>query len=170
MTCPECGAALRPGEACIDLFHALLAAEVDNAELRRMHGLTVLVWHAQHPSQTKPWYQQFAADVLRRAFADGMDWRDALEAVSERPGGYDRERDRWRQVGPQKAWERALNARKAAAGTAMPDWVATTPIRGEATVAGIDPAAPAGQEQQVLAWARSVAEHRIPGIASPRRR
>lgn len=165
MTCPECGAPLGKGESCADRFHALLAAEVHNAELRRVHGLTVLVWHVQHPRRTKPWYQAFAADVLRRAFAGGGDWRSALEEVSERPGGYDRVGERWQQAGPQKGWERALNERKAATGTAMPDWVANGPRPGELTVADIDLAAPAGQEAAVLAWARSVAAHRIPGVA-----
>lgn len=129
----------------------------------------MLVWHVRHPSQTKPWYRELAADVLRRAFVDGEDWRSALAAVSGRPGGYDHERERWRQVGPQKAWEHALNELKVAAGTAMPDWVTSAPLAGEATVADIDSDAPAGQEARVLARARSVAVRRVPGVALARR-
>jgi hypothetical protein len=43
----------------------------------------------------------------------------------------------------------------------MPDWVIIRPIPGELTVQSIDPDAPSGQSGQVLAWARSVAEHRF---------
>jgi len=161
--CAECGADPPGAETCEGRFHALLAAEVENAELARMHGLTVLTYHLQHPSRTKPWYQAFGAEVMRRAFGQGEDWTEALAAVAGRPGGFDRDRNRWRQVGPQKGWERALNARKAAAGSEMPAWVVAEPMAGESTVADVDPAAPAGQEGQVLAWARSVAEHRFLG-------
>lgn len=163
MRCTECGAELPGGETCDERFGALLAAEVANEELARLHGLTVLTYHLQHPSRTKPWYQLFGAEVMRRAFAPGQseDWVDALEAATERPGGYDRERNRWRQVGPQKAWERRLNERKQAAGDTMPDWVRAHPISGEATIADIDLAASSGQTPQVLAWARSVAKLRV---------
>ncbi|MDP9366077.1 MAG: DUF5946 family protein [Chloroflexota bacterium] len=165
MRCAECGADLPGAETCEGRFHALLAAEVENEELARMHGLTVLTYQLQHPSRTKPRYQEFGAGVMHRAFGGGEDWTEALAAVAGRPGGYDRDRNRWRQVGPQKNWERALNERKAAAGAAMPPWVVATPIAGEVTVADVDPAAPAGQEGQVLAWARSVAAHRFLGDA-----
>ena len=36
MRCPECGADPPGGNTCLDHFHALLAAETDNAELREM--------------------------------------------------------------------------------------------------------------------------------------
>ncbi len=163
MRCGECGAALAGEETCFERFHALLAAEAQNAELRRMHGLTVLTYHVQHPSRTKPWYQVFGAEVMRRAFGRGEDWTEALAAVAGRPGGFDRERERWRQVGPQKGWERALNERKATARAAMPAWVVAEPIPGEATIAEIDVVAASGQADGVLAWARSVAEHRFLG-------
>lgn len=167
MRCAECGATLPGAETCEERFHALLAAEVEHEELARMHGLTVLTYHLQHPSRTKPWFQVFGAEVMRRAFADGGDWREALAAVAGRAGGYDRDRERWRQVGPQKGWERALNERKAAAGTAMPAWVAAGPIAGEATGADLDPAAPTGQDEAILGWAPSVAEHRFRGGGAP---
>jgi hypothetical protein len=157
----ECGADLPEAETCEGRFHALLAAEAENEELRCMHGLTVLTYHLQHPSRTKPWYQEFGAEVLRRAYGRGIDWTDAVAAVAGRPGGFDHERNRWRQVGPQKSWERALNERKAAAGSEMPAWVVATPIAGEATVGTVDPGAASRQADQVLAWARSVAAHRF---------
>ena len=43
----------------------------------------------------------------------------------------------------------------------MPAWVITRPIAGELTVTTVSPEAPSGQAEQVLAWARSVAEHRF---------
>lgn len=167
MRCLECGAELPGEETCGERFGALLAAEVENEELRRMHGLTVLTYHLQHPSRTKPWYQSWGAEVMRRAFGAGEDWVGAIEAAAGRPGGFDRERNRWRRVGPQKGWERALNERKAAAGTETPGWAIAEPIAGEATIAEVDLAAPSGQTEQVLAWARSVAAHRFLGGNGP---
>ena len=165
MRCAECGAELPGMETCEERFHALLAAEAENAESARTHGLTVLTYHLQHPSRTKPWYWAFGAEVMRRAFGGGEDWRDALATVAGRAGGYDRSRNRWRQVGPRKGWARAFNERKAAAGAAMPARAAMGPIAGEATAADVDPEAPAGQEEHVLAWARSVAAQRFLGDA-----
>jgi len=163
MNCPACGAELPGEETCWDRFGTLLAAEAENEELARLHGLTVLTYHLQHPSRTKPWYQEYGAAVMRRVFGDGEDWVDALAGEAGRPGGFDRVRHRWRQVGPQKGWEDAFNERKRAAGAAMPAWVVSEPIPGEATVAVVDPRAPSGQAAQVMAWARSVAEHRCLG-------
>jgi hypothetical protein len=165
MRCAECGAGLPGEETCGERFGALLAAEEGNEELRRLHGLTVLTYHLQHPSLTKPWYQLWGAEVMRRAFGQGEDWVAAIEATMGRPGGFDRERGRWRQGGPQKGWERAFNERKAAAGSEMPGWVKRGPIAGEATIADIEHGAPAGQTEQVVGWARSVAEHRVLGSA-----
>lgn len=63
MECAECGAMLPGDETCQDRFHALLAAEVRNPELLHVHGLTVLTYHLQHPSLTKPWYQAACRSV-----------------------------------------------------------------------------------------------------------
>jgi hypothetical protein len=52
LICAECGASLPGGETCRDRFHALLAAEAENVDLARIHGLTVLTYHLQHPSLT----------------------------------------------------------------------------------------------------------------------
>ena len=71
MRCEECGADPHGMAMCRDYVHALLAAEVEREELQRMHGLTVLTCHLQHPSLTKPWYQMFGAEVMRRVFAGG---------------------------------------------------------------------------------------------------
>jgi hypothetical protein len=153
MRCAECGAD-PPGEAtCLDCFHAFLAAETDNAELRGMHGLTVLTYHLQHPSLTKPWYQVYGKDVMRRVFGDGEEWGDVL--METHPGRIGRRAD-------------AEVARiKAAGGSTMPEWVIIGPIAGELAVTTVSPEAPARQAEQILAWARSVAERRFLEVRRP---
>ena len=146
MRCDECGAEFAGDETCLARFHILLAAEVDNEELRRMHGLTVLTYHLQHPSLTKPWYQLFGARVFQRVFGQGEDWGDVLMETHPRRIG--------------RRADAAVARLKAAAGPTMPEWVVTHPIAGEMTIATIDPDAAPRPAQQVLAWARSVAERR----------
>jgi hypothetical protein len=147
MRCEECGADPPGGRTCLDHFHALLAAETDNAELRGMHGLTVLIYSLQHPSLTKPWYQIFGSEVMRRVFGDGERWGDVLmESHPKRIG---------------RRADAAVARLKAAGGAEMPDWVIAQPIAGELTVTAVSPTAPSGQTEQVLAWAKSVAEHRF---------
>ena len=148
MRCDECGAELPAEETCLDRFHALLAAEADRNELARMHGLTVLTYYLQHPSLTKPWYQRYGADALRRVFGQGEQWLDVL--MEHHPRGVGRRRS-----------AAAMAALKATGGPGMPDWVIPHPIPGELTVDSVDHMAAAGQSAQVEAWARSVAEHRV---------
>ena len=147
MRCVECGAEIAGDETCLARFHSLLAAEVDNEELRGMHGLTVLTYYLQHPSLTKPWYQLFGSRVFQRVFGQGEDWGDVL--METHPSRIGRRADA------------AVARLKAASGPTMPDWVVSRPIAGELTIAAIDPDAPPGAAQQVRAWARSVAEHRF---------
>jgi hypothetical protein len=109
-----------------------------------MHGLTVLTYYLQHPSLTKPWFQVYGAEVMRRVFAGGEDWRGVLMEVH--PRGVGRRRS-----------EAAVARIKTASGATMPDWVIAHPIQDELTVADIDPAATAGQGNKILTWARSVA-------------
>jgi hypothetical protein len=143
MTCAECGAALLGDETCQDRFYALLGAESHNAELARMHGLTVLTYHLQHPSLTKPWYQEAGYNVMRRSFGAGRDWREVLE-----------EGRTYLHSAAFQQWKRDY-------GTILSPEIVTGPIPGELTVAAVDPTAPGGQADQVLAWARSVAENRV---------
>lgn len=150
MQCPECGAELPGDETCLSRFHELLAAETHNDELRQMHGLTVLTYHLQHPSLTKPWYQLYGAEVMPRIFGNGEDWLTVLLAGHPRGVG-------------RRQSAKAVAELKARGGAEMPDWVITTPISGELTVNAVDPDAPSGQSEQVLAWAQSVAEHRYLG-------
>lgn len=147
MHCHECGADLPGAETCRDRFHALLAAEATNDELRRMHGLTVLTYYLQHPSLTKPWFQVYGAQVLQRVFAQGERWQDVLLAAHPRG------------VGRRRA-EAAIKRLKRGAPRTMPDWVIARPIPGELSVLSVDPTALAGQAESVMAWTRSVADHR----------
>lgn len=147
-TCGECGAALPASGACIDHVHALLAAEVQNAELRGVHGLTVMTYYLQHPSLCKPWYLDWGRETMRRIFGEGEPWGSVL--LEEHPRGVGRQRS-----------SAALAKRKAAGGSEMPAWVVRRPVAGELTVTSIDVAASDGQADQVAAWARSVAEHRF---------
>lgn len=112
-----------------------------------MHGLTVLIYSLQHPSLTKPWYQIFGSEVMRRVFGDGERWGDVL--MESHP----------KRIGRRADAEVARL--KAAGGAEMPDWVIAQPIAGELTVTAVSPTAPSGQTEQVLAWAKSVAEHRF---------
>jgi hypothetical protein len=148
MPCEACGADLPGAETCLDRFHLLLAVESDNAELRRMHGLTVLTYYLQHSSLTKPWYQMFGAEVMRRVFAQGEDWSSVL--LESHPRGVGRTRSAV-----------AVAQLKTRGETTMPDWVIVHAIPGELTVASIDLNVSPGQTEQVEAWARSVAEHRV---------
>jgi hypothetical protein len=146
--CHECGADSPGDVACLNQFHALLAAEAGNEELRRMHGLTVLTYHLQHPSLTKPWYQHWGREMMRRIFGQGENWQKVL--LESHPRGIGRQRSA------------AVVARlKTAGGATMPEWVITHPIPGELTVHAVDPGPPSGQAAQVESWARSVAEHRF---------
>jgi hypothetical protein len=147
MRCGECGTEIAGDETCLARFHSLLAAEVDNEELRRMHGLTVLTYHLQHPSLTKPWFQHFGADVFQRVFGQGEDWGNVLMETHPRRIGH--------------RADLAVARLKAAVGRTTPDWVVSHPIAGELTIATIDPDASPGPAQQILAWARSVAECRV---------
>jgi hypothetical protein len=149
MRCDECGADLPGAETCLDRFHTLLAAEVGNEDLRQMHGLTVLTYHLQHPSLTKPWYQLFGAGVYQRVFGQGEDWGDVLMEAHPRRIG--------------RRADAAVARLKAASGPTMPDWIVSHPIAGELTIATIDANASPGPDEQVLTWARSVAECRFLG-------
>lgn len=143
MECNECGAVLPGDETCLDRFHALLAAEQHNAELFRMHGLTVLTYHVQHPSLTKPWYQAAGYDVMRRSFGQGRDWREVLG-----------EGRQYLHSASFQQWKRNY-------GPTMAPEIVTTPVPGEMTVADVDLDAPGSQAAAVLAWGRSVAEGRV---------
>lgn len=148
MRCEECGAGCASAETCSDLFHALLAAEAENAALRQMHGMTVMTYFLQHPSLTKPWHQVRGREVMRRIFGQGEAWESVLLEIH--PRGVGRRRS-----------AAAVAKLKSAGPAEMPAWVIARPIPGELTVASIDLSAARDEKAQILAWARSAAEHRF---------
>jgi hypothetical protein len=107
-----------------------------------MHGLTVLTYHVQHPSLTKPWYQVTAYDAMRRFFGEGRSGEDWLQIMK-----YEWTQNKVRDI-------------KAAGPSVMPPEIVTSPVAGEMTIADIDPDIPPGHSERVLAWARSVAQGR----------
>jgi hypothetical protein len=142
MKCAECGAEWPGEDGCRERFHELLAAEVNSVEAQRMHGLTVLTYHTQHPSLTKPWYQVTAYEGMRRIFGEGRAGDDWLQIM----------RYEWTQSSVKKI--------KAAGPAEMPPDIRTEPVEGEMTIANIEPSTPPDFEEKVLAWARSVARGR----------
>lgn len=82
--CPECGAALPPGGACRDLFHALLVkeAEIPDAPGTVLHFYLVATYALQHPEGMN--YTLPALTGLRDLLADLLDGRADLEAARRR--------------------------------------------------------------------------------------
>jgi hypothetical protein len=153
MYCLECGVDLPGPETCIDRFHALLAAEATNDELRRMHGLTVLIYYLQHPTLTKPWCQEYGRRVLQRVFGRGERWQDVL--LETHPRG----------VGRRRA-AAVITRLKSHAPQTMPDWVITWPNSDELTILSVDAGTSMGQAASVMQWVRSVADHRYLRLAT----
>jgi hypothetical protein len=140
MRCEECGADLPNDQTCAGRFEALLASDFGGvAEAFDVHGLTVLTYQLQHPSGVKPWYPTLGYDLMRRIFGQGENWRDVLAELRQNQSSLAHWKRSGRTVSPE---------------------IVTHPVPGERTIADIDPAAPAGHADRVLAWARSVAEHR----------
>lgn len=144
--CQECGAEPSADQTCGGRFSDLLLAESEDAGLARMHGLTVLTYHMQHPALTKPWWQIEARALLRCLITEG----EPYDQVFVRYRG-EASRIRGGQVAD----------RKTRAGSAMPEWVRFGEIRSELTVADLDPALRGGWEVRVNRWARSVASLRF---------
>lgn len=67
--CPECGAPRVDGLGCRDMLGQLLAWEVDDAELRAVHFLTVASYNLQHPAR----FTDEAITGLRQAYLDHLD-------------------------------------------------------------------------------------------------
>ena len=150
MLCQECGANLPGEESCLDRFGALLAAERDAAgEITAaftVHGLLVMTFYLQHAGgigYTKRWMVDGAERALRQIFQEGRDHAEVL------PAG--------QRVSRQKAAAKA----KAAPDANEPITKIVGPLEGELTIATLDPANLTGHVERVIAWARSVAEHRV---------
>jgi hypothetical protein len=108
-----------------------------------MHGLSVLTYHAQHPSLSKPWLRAWQCEVMREMYGQGRDWRAVL------------------------AWPRYRARRQEAVDRAksQPAGACGTPMVGEATVVDLpapgSPRYPSEYPAAVEGWARSVAERRF---------
>ena len=79
-TCPECGAPRVNGLACFDMFGQLLAWEVDDAELRAEHFLTVASYNIQHPAQ----FSDEAIAGLRQSYVDYLDRGISIAEIRRR--------------------------------------------------------------------------------------
>ena len=79
-TCPECGAPRVDGLACFEMFGQLLAWEVDDAELRAEHFLTVASYNLQHPAQ----FTDDAIAGLRQSYVDYLDGGISLAEIRRR--------------------------------------------------------------------------------------
>jgi hypothetical protein len=148
--CIECGAELPGKETCLDRFGALLAAERDAegnlTEAFKVHGLTVMTFYLQHAGgsgYTKRWMLDSAEQAMLQIFREGRDHAEVLPPD--------------RRVARQKA----ATAAKAMPGAHDPITSIVGPLPGELTIATLDPANLSDHIERVIAWAQSVAEHRV---------
>ena len=147
MRCVECGAEPSGEETCLDRFHALLAAELNEPEAFSVHGLFVLTYYAQHPSLCQPWMKAANRETLREAFGEGRDWREVLAWP----------KDRARR-------QEAADLMKARHASTLAAREFGEPVAGELTVVELpvpgSPQYPSEYPGRVEAWAWSVNEHR----------
>jgi hypothetical protein len=150
MKCKECGAELPGEETCLDRFGALLAVERDEegnlTEAFNVHGLTVMTFYLQHAGgsgYTKRWMLESAERAMRQIFEEGREQFDILP------------------VGERATRQKAATTAKSAPGAHDPITTIVGPLPGELTIATLDPANLSGHTKRVMAWARSVAEHRV---------
>ena len=78
--CPECGAQRVGDLGCRDMLGHLLAWEVDDAELRAEHFLTVASYNLQHPST----FTDEAIAGLRQSYVDYLDRGISIAEIRRR--------------------------------------------------------------------------------------
>lgn len=136
-TCPECGAAVAAGAACLDHFHALLVLEggFPGAAGSILHFYAVATYNLQHPDSVGLTAETLHA--LRRNLADALDGAAPLEEL--------RRRARRATDGPTRVRRRP--------GEPAPNW-----HRGPwpLNVTSVLGATAATYPELVTAWARSV--------------
>ena len=83
-TCPECGAPLRTGQSCRDLFHEILLLEweIPGGPGAVSHFYAVAAYALQHPESMN--YTAEALAGLREALADHLTGRAGLEQIRRR--------------------------------------------------------------------------------------
>jgi hypothetical protein len=69
--CPECGAALEPGETCRDRFNQGQLMEVEQPGLYAAHHLSVPTYMLQHNAYSREGWLQ-ARELLRQFVEDGL--------------------------------------------------------------------------------------------------
>jgi hypothetical protein len=146
--CRECGAILPGDEGCIDRFHLLLAAEQHYPEAAAMHGLFVLTYYAQHPSLSKLWLRGCQREVMREIFGQGRDWREVLAwptSRQRRQYAVDQQKERFADVPETRVFGHPITGEKTVASLSMPGSTGY----------------PSKYPDEVSAWAKSVAEHRL---------
>lgn len=133
--CAECGAELSDVEACVELFHELLALEsqVHGAPGGVPHFLAVATYNLQHPSTFAP----EALVGLRRAVADVLEGRATMADVRRRAAAGARGATRVKRDG------RPMDA-------SMRQW----PTRWLRTVRDVCRLAPGLYVEHVTGWAR----------------
>jgi hypothetical protein len=82
--CPECGAPVPEGGACLDHFHALLVLEgsFPGAAGSILHFYAVACYNLQHPDSVG--LTAAALHGLRRNLADALDGRASVEELRRR--------------------------------------------------------------------------------------
>lgn len=149
MKCKECGAELPATETCQERFSGLLIAERDNARNMRydfdLESLTLMTFYLQHAGGSgykKRWQVEFAKNSFRQLFFEG-------HALSE--------------IFPTTQREARQKASAAKGIPGAKDLITTSlgPLPGELTIATLDPISSPDFFEQVMAWVRSVADHRV---------
>ena len=131
-TCPECGAPRVNGLFCWDQLRQLLAWEVDDAELREVHFLTVASYNLQHPAQ----FTDDAIAGLRQSYIDYLDRGISIAEIRRRASS---------------AFEGAKRVRRDEA--SIRPVLRTWPM----TIAAVyDGARPDGAAERVRRWARAI--------------
>ncbi len=94
--CPECGAALDPGESCEERFHRCLALEYEDwTGYGAVHHLTVPAYMLQHPGR----YSREGGLEARRLLAAFLSGKAPTTVRSQNRAHLDSGRRPWRMAG-----------------------------------------------------------------------
>jgi hypothetical protein len=80
--CKDCGAILADGALCEGYFHQMLFWEAEEPANGRVHHLTVLCYHLQHPALYSPEGLAYGRQLLRRFVVEG----ESPQTVRQRSG------------------------------------------------------------------------------------
>jgi hypothetical protein len=105
--CSECGAPLAEGQACLDLFHALLELEFHQPAYWDAHFFTVstyMIQHGQYSDEALVWIR----GVLRRALDEKLRGEEIRRLAARASGNEQRTWKVTRAAGapvlPRRAW------------------------------------------------------------------